>query len=1261
MQPIRITALLLCLSLSIMSFPAAGPIGDQPAPAAQAEAPLPDLAPAPEPTVMPRVDPTPGAPEPSAPAPEQTAQPTQEPSPGPGDAPEPSPFPEPSADVAANDAEQEQATPQKTARSLAVTQGAVLAQVHRQLDVQTFSIIAGQAASGSASQLELEDQKVLRLLSDGTGIETEFTFATELPAGDLTRLTLRLAFKATAAADLTVKAFEPAEGKEQPVAQLVPTGQAMLWDVELPQPAGRFISDEGQIKLRLTLSGGPDAALELDQAQLLLSFQAGVDTAQVQNYPVQSGVVEQGAAQTGSGFDSLAHRDGVSFKVESAANKAAWYSVVHLAQPRERVHTLQLEYAGRVSAATNPLWLSLYRFDTNNWEAVALLPGDTEPARRTILLSGDKIQSYLSPDNDLRVRIYNSAAQSFVRETDFLSVTAVSEVLHSQTVCLPQAVTTEFGTSTGAVAELEKQDGQCFVTQSDGAKKIAVQIGFQIGVEPGVIRELNISLRLKSQTNINTQYISLLNHETGRFSVVKELAGSEDFENVNITLDSLLDIRKYLSPTGGLTLRVYNSAAAPFTREMDMAQIAVTHGGFQSFTVAQISDVHELIGTQNFQSIITEVNDRVKPTFSIVTGDITDHGTPAQYELYLEDAQRFQNPVYTTPGNHDVRWWNANGKKTFTDQVGPLYQSFEQGGVHFVLLDSTVNFELDGKLNRAQLEWLKADLAAIPADMPVILFAHHPFKINNNVTARHELLNAVKGYNVLAFMSGHVHYYGNVVEDGIPVNYITYVKDNADQEFVSIEFTPNYYYIYKHKAADHSKTLWLTGKMDNTRQMDIAVGSVQTGANGKVEVSLDVYNAPDGVASVYARIDNYGGYTQLARNADGSWSGSIDTTAYTPQLVPGAHFVGVEAFDTNGLKWTAYKDYHAPGGAAQVRWIFETGDILQASATIQGQKVYVGSGDGSLYCIDAGTGAQVWRFETAGTVISKPAVCQQAGRDRVVFGSGDGNLYCLDAATGVLLWSRPVGGSVLSDPLVENGLVYAGCGDGKIYCLDATDGEIRWSCQTGGLMRQRPVIQNGVLYAFVRDTYIWYALRADTGALLWRGNADTDESYFVCGDVRPVIAGQKLWCIDAQNTRPGYLNLATGALSWTGTLPKVSSRGMATDGALVFYSSNNGRQLTAYHADTGLIAWQKDLRYGGRDGDLQEMQIDCGLVCADGVLYHVAERGRVTALDTASGNILWCVDAAGFPERVFWATPEVGEGLILCSGIDGKLYAVELP
>ena len=50
----------------------------------------------------------------------------------------------------------------------------------------------------------------------------------------------------------------------------------------------------------------------------------------------------------------------------------------------------------------------------------------------------------------------------------------------------------------------------------------------------------------------------------------------------------------------------------------------------------------------------------------------------------------------------------------------------------------------------------------------------------------------------------------------------------------------------------------------------------------------------------------------------------------------------------------------------------------------------------------------------------------------VYVGSGDGNVYALNASTGAQLWSYPTGTS-LSSPAVANGVVYVGSNDGNIY------------------------------------------------------------------------------------------------------------------------------------------------------------------------------------------------------------------------------------
>lgn len=162
---------------------------------------------------------------------------------------------------------------------------------------------------------------------------------------------------------------------------------------------------------------------------------------------------------------------------------------------------------------------------------------------------------------------------------------------------------------------------------------------------------------------------------TGKFAVVKTASSSDNYEMIRFTLDSLREIEQYIDANGKLTLRIYNSASSSvgdFTREIDFVQMSITYGRFTRFEVAQLSDVHELIGSENFKAIISEINSNIKPAFSIITGDISDHGTPAQYELYLQDKQLFDGQVYTTPGNHDVRWWNANGKRTLMHKIRAL-------------------------------------------------------------------------------------------------------------------------------------------------------------------------------------------------------------------------------------------------------------------------------------------------------------------------------------------------------------------------------------------------------------------------------------------------------------------------------------------------------------------------------------------------------------------------------------------------------------
>ena len=75
----------------------------------------------------------------------------------------------------------------------------------------------------------------------------------------------------------------------------------------------------------------------------------------------------------------------------------------------------------------------------------------------------------------------------------------------------------------------------------------------------------------------------------------------------------------------------------------------------------------------------------------------------------------------------------------------------------------------------------------------------------------------------------------------------------------------------------------------------------------------------------------------------------------------------------------------------------------------------------------------LWNYTTGGLVYSSsPAVAN----NKVYIGSHDHRVYCLNATTGELLWNYITGNYVDSSPAVANDKVYVGSHDRKVYCLN---------------------------------------------------------------------------------------------------------------------------------------------------------------------------------------------------------------------------------
>jgi eukaryotic-like serine/threonine-protein kinase len=88
---------------------------------------------------------------------------------------------------------------------------------------------------------------------------------------------------------------------------------------------------------------------------------------------------------------------------------------------------------------------------------------------------------------------------------------------------------------------------------------------------------------------------------------------------------------------------------------------------------------------------------------------------------------------------------------------------------------------------------------------------------------------------------------------------------------------------------------------------------------------------------------------------------------------------------------------------------------------------FVADLDGTVYGLDAWSGAVRWRLQAGGEVVASPAVVD----DILYVAASDRLLYRIDAASGFLTGVIPVG-SDSSSPVVTGGVLYIGVIDGVL-------------------------------------------------------------------------------------------------------------------------------------------------------------------------------------------------------------------------------------
>jgi 3',5'-cyclic AMP phosphodiesterase CpdA len=184
------------------------------------------------------------------------------------------------------------------------------------------------------------------------------------------------------------------------------------------------------------------------------------------------------------------------------------------------------------------------------------------------------------------------------------------------------------------------------------------------------------------------------------------------------------------------------------------------------------------------------MRDDVRPDLVVNLGDaIEDESLEADRRRYHECIQtllRAGRELVCVAGNHDrIHLSVADLRQAWGMQPeGPLYRSFDRGGVHLVVLYSQERKDREIRLGGEQLAWLEGDLR--DNALPVLVLVHHSAAdqdLRGNrwfeglpqlcLLADRQRLREIleRDGRVLAVLNGHLHWNHLDVIGGIP--YVT--------------------------------------------------------------------------------------------------------------------------------------------------------------------------------------------------------------------------------------------------------------------------------------------------------------------------------------------------------------------------------------------------------------------------------------------------------------------------------------------------------
>ena len=334
---------------------------------------------------------------------------------------------------------------------------------------------------------------------------------------------------------------------------------------------------------------------------------------------------------------------------------------------------------------------------------------------------------------------------------------------------------------------------------------------------------------------------------------------------------------------------------------------------------------------------------------------------------------------------------------------------------------------------------------------------------------------------------------------------------------------------------------------------------------------------------------------------------------------------------------------------------------------VTGGRLYTMGNSGSMdavYCLDAATGAEIWRHTYPQSLGKRsfeggPAGTPTVDGDKVYTLSHEGDLFCLAASTGKVVWKK----NLLKDfngfrqkfgyagsPLVDGNLVIVDSGGvgASTVAVDKATGAVRWTAGNDEAGYSSPVAFDlgGVRCIAVFKADALVGLNAANGEELWRYQWKTK---YDINAPTPVVFGDKIFITSGYGTGCALLQVSSGKA--TALWHNKNMRSQLGSPVLVrgyiygIDGDQGGGELRCLDVANGELKWKQNIGGGA-------------LIAAGGHLVALNERGELIVADASPTSYRELARAQVLGGHC-WVAPAVADGKIYCKNNQGSLVCLD--